>query len=136
MSETVTPATAVPSSDTAGGRGGGRSGRGYRGNRTTSTSTTPRARSTFKGNTEEMNGHVFQRFNECNDEKLFSKTVEAVGEYIAKKLKYPGNMDSLTNDLTLPTIPEPEELIQRRLAFLSRPSGTRRSRPTVPVTIT
>jgi len=57
MSETVIPATAVPSSDTAGGRGGGRSGgrgrgrsgRGYRGIRT--TSTTPRARSTFKGNT-------------------------------------------------------------------------------------
>jgi hypothetical protein len=83
-----------------------------------------------------MNGHVFQCFNECNDKKLFSKTVEAVGEYIAKKLKYPGNMDSLTNDLTLPTIPEPEELIQRRLASLSRPSGTRRSRPTVPVPIT
>jgi len=57
-----------------------------------------------------MNGHIFQCFNECNDKKQFSKTVEAVGEYIAKKLKYPGDMDSLTKDLTLPTIPEPEEL--------------------------
>jgi len=75
-----------------------------------SNSTTPRARSTFKGNTREMNGHVFQCFNECNDKKQFSKTVEAVGEYIAKKLKDPGDMDSLTKDLTLPTIPEPEEL--------------------------
>jgi hypothetical protein len=41
---------------------------------------------------------------------MTSKTVEAVGEYISKKLKYPGHMDSLTKDLTLPTIPEPEEL--------------------------
>jgi hypothetical protein len=57
-----------------------------------------------------MNGHVFQCFNECNDKTQFSKTVEAVGEYIAKKLKYPGNMDSLTKDLVLPTIPESEEL--------------------------
>jgi hypothetical protein len=49
--------------------------------------------------------------NECNDKKQFSKTVQAVGgEYIAKKLKYPGDMDSLTKDLTLPTIPKPEEL--------------------------
>ena len=114
MSETVTPTPAAPSSGTAGGRGSGRGrgrsgrGRGYRGNRT--TSTTARARSTFKGNTKEMNGHVFQCFNECNDKKQFSKTVKAVGEYIAKKLKYPGDMDSLTKDLVLPTIPKPEEL--------------------------
>ena len=57
-----------------------------------------------------MNGHVFQCFNECNNKKQFSKTVAAVGEYIAKKIKYPGDMDSLTKDLVLPTIPEPEEL--------------------------
>jgi hypothetical protein len=57
-----------------------------------------------------MNGHVFQCFNECDDKKQFSKTVEAVGEYIAKKLKYPGDIDSLTKDLVLPTIPEPKEL--------------------------
>ena len=65
-----------------------------------------------------MNGHVFQCFNECDNKKQFSKTVEAVGEYIAKKLKYPGNMDSLTNDLTLPTIPEPEELDPEETSLL------------------
>jgi hypothetical protein len=48
--------------------------------------------------TEKMNGHVFQCFNKCEDKKLFSKTVEALGEYIAKKLKYPGDMVSLTKD--------------------------------------
>ena len=46
-----------------------------------------------------MNGHVFQCFNECEDKKHFSKTVEALGEYIAKKLKYPGHMASLTKKL-------------------------------------
>jgi len=44
-----------------------------------------------------MKGHVFQCFNECDDKKQFSKKVEAVGEYITKKLKYLGDMDSLTS---------------------------------------
>ena len=70
----------------------------------------PRVRSTFKGNTEEMNGHVFQCFNECEDKKHFSKTIEALREYIAKKLKYPGDMASLTKDFVRPEIPEPTEL--------------------------
>ena len=51
-----------------------------------------------------MNGHVFQFFNEC------LKTVEALGEYIAKKLKYPGDMVSLTKDFVKPEIPKPTEL--------------------------
>jgi len=66
--------------------------------------------STFKGNTEEMNGHVFQFFNKCEDKKHFSKTVEALGEHIAKKLKYPGDMVSLTKDFVKPEIPIPTEL--------------------------
>jgi len=85
MSETVASPLIIPSSSTASGRGGGR-GRGQsgsrgRGNRHGSrATTTPRVCSTFKGYTKEMNGHVFQCFK-----KQFSKTVEAVGEYIAKK---------------------------------------------------
>jgi hypothetical protein len=57
-----------------------------------------------------MNGHVFQCFNECEDKKHFSKTLEALGEYIAKKLKYPGDMPSLTKDFVRPKIPKPTEL--------------------------
>ena len=57
-----------------------------------------------------MNGHVFQCFNECEDKQQFSKTVEALGEYIAKKLKYPGDMASLTKDFVRPEIPKPTEL--------------------------
>jgi hypothetical protein len=62
------------------------------------------------GNTEEMNGHVFQCFNECEDKKQFSKTVEALGEYVAKKLKYLGDMASLTKDFVRPEILKPTEL--------------------------
>ena len=57
-----------------------------------------------------MKFHVFQCFNECENKKQFSKTVEALGEYIAKKLKYPGNMVSLTKDFVRPEIPKPTEL--------------------------
>ena len=93
MSETVAYPSIVPSSGTASGRGGGRgrgrSGSHGRGNRHGSrATTTPRVRSTFKGNTEEMKGRVFQCFNECEDKKHFSKAVEALGAYITKKLKY------------------------------------------------
>ena len=119
MSETVASPLIVPSGSTASGRGGGRGrgrGRGRsgsrgRGNRHGSrATTTPRVCSTFKGNTKEMSGHVFQCFNKCKDKKQFLKTVEVVGEYIAKKLKYPGDMASLTKDFVRPKIPKPTEL--------------------------
>jgi len=115
MSETVASPLIVPNSGTASGRGGGQ-GRGRsrsrgRGNcHGSRATTTPRVLSTFKGNTKEMKGHVFQCFNECEDKKQFSKTVEALGEYIAKKLKYPGNMASLTKDFVRPKIPKPTKL--------------------------
>ena len=115
MSETVVSPLIVPSGSTASGRGGGQ-GRGRRGSRSCGNrhgsrgTTTPRVPSTFKGNTEEMNGHVFQCFNKCEDKKQFSKTVEALGEYIAKKPNYPGDMASLTKDFVRPEIPKPTEL--------------------------
>jgi len=57
-----------------------------------------------------MNGHVFQCFNERDDKRQFSKTVEILGEYIAKNLKYPGDLALLTKHLTLSTIPRPQHL--------------------------
>jgi len=115
MSETVASPLIIPSGSTASGRGSGQ-GRGQsgsrgRGNRHGSRATTsPRVCSTFKGNTKEMNGHLFQCFNKCEDKKQFSKTVEALGEYIAKKVKYPGDMASLTKDFVRPKLPKPTEL--------------------------
>jgi hypothetical protein len=38
------------------------------------------------------------------------KTEEALREYIAKKLKYPEDMASLTKDFVKPEIPKPTEL--------------------------
>ena len=54
-----------------------------------------------------MNGHVFQCFNETAISNQFAKTVEVLGEYIAKHVKFPGDMSSLTEHLTQPTLTTP-----------------------------
>jgi hypothetical protein len=56
-----------------------------------------------------MHGHVFQCFTEGNSSNQFTRTVEALGEYVSTNMKNSGNMLSLTEDLVLPTIPEPGE---------------------------
>ena len=92
-----------------GGRGGrGRGGRNHAGNRGAGRPTN--AATKFKGNTAEMNGHVFQCFNENGISNQFTKTVEALAEYIAKHLKFPGDMTSLTEDLVQPTLTAPVAL--------------------------
>ena len=108
---TAVPSNTVPSGKGYQGKGGGRKGAG-RGGRGTGrdgnhSSTT---RSIFKGNTVKMNGHVFQCYSEHGQKKQFAKTVEALGEYIAKELKHPGDLAPLTQDLTLPTVKEPDDL--------------------------
>jgi hypothetical protein len=72
MSETVASPLIVPSSSTASRRSSGQgreqSGSHGCGNRHGSrATTTPRVCSTFKGNTKEMNGHVFQCYIECEE---------------------------------------------------------------------
>ena len=57
-----------------------------------------------------MNGHVFQCFDECSAKNEFVRTVQALGEYVVKNLKQPGDMVSLTKSLTLPTIEVPADL--------------------------
>ena len=57
-----------------------------------------------------MNGNVFQCFTENEAKNQFNKTVEALGEYVAKNMKYAGDMMQLTKELEQPTIEEPEEL--------------------------
>ena len=54
-----------------------------------------------------MHGHVFQCFNESNSSNQFTRTVEALGEYVPTNLKNSGNMTSLMEGLILPIIPEP-----------------------------
>ncbi|KAL7577099.1 hypothetical protein ACA910_019703 [Epithemia clementina (nom. ined.)] len=57
-----------------------------------------------------MNGHVFQCFNETSDKKQFSKTVEALGEYVAKNMKFPGDLSPLLKDLKAPTLAMPADI--------------------------
>jgi hypothetical protein len=65
----------------------------------------------FKGNTADMNGHVFECYDERGDRTQFSKTLEALGEYAFKNLKYPENLKSIFIDpMTAPKIDMPEEL--------------------------
>jgi len=115
----TTPAAATPAPASGGGdpgggtqrQGGGRGGRGRENHRRGGRhSNTPRTGSVFKGNTPGMNGHVFKCFDERDDKKQFSKTVEILGEYIAKNLKYPGDLAPLTKHLTVPTVPRPQHL--------------------------
>jgi len=74
----VAVATATATASRYGGRGGGRSG-------SNSTNRVPK----FKGNTEGMNGHVFQSHNENASKNQFLKTVEALSEYINKNQRKP-----------------------------------------------
>jgi hypothetical protein len=57
-----------------------------------------------------MNGHVFQCPNEGGEKNEFTKTIEALHEYIAKKITYPGDMWNLTTDMTEPVVPEPPQI--------------------------
>jgi hypothetical protein len=69
------------------------------------------ARSTFKGNTADMNGHVFECYEERGDRTQFPKTLEALGEYAAKNLKHPEDLKSLFEEtMTSPDIAEPADL--------------------------
>jgi hypothetical protein len=69
------------------------------------------ARSNFKGNTADMNGHVFECYEERGDRTQFPKTLEALGEYAPKNLKHPEDLKLLfEEEMVAPTIGEPEDL--------------------------
>jgi hypothetical protein len=94
----------VPSGGHGRGRGGGGRGRG-RGSginsRGTQGSGPARIRApAFKGNTEGINGHVFQCHGENTDKQQFMKTVGILGEYVNKTFTYP-------QDLASTATPEP-----------------------------
>jgi hypothetical protein len=107
----TTPATSNGNRNGGGGRGRGRGGNrgrgsGRTGNNTNSTKTT----SDFKGHTKEMNGHVFECFQEGTKPSQFTKSLEALGEYIAKNVKNPRDMMSITDKLKAPVVPVPASL--------------------------
>jgi Zinc knuckle len=81
---------------------------------TTAPATTPK--NSFKGNTKDMNGHVFQVHHEQVDPQQFDKTVQALSEYAMKNLKQAGDLVSFFKDLKVPTIPMVADLITSTLA--------------------
>ena len=46
----------------------------------------------FVGETADMNGHVFQTFNESQNKRKFTKTVETLQRYVNKNGKYAGDL--------------------------------------------
>jgi hypothetical protein len=68
-------------------------------------------RSHFKGNALDMSGHVFGCYEERGDRTQFSKTLEALGEYAAKRLKHPEDLKPMFEEtMTTPSIAEPPDL--------------------------
>lgn len=81
---------------TSGGRGRGR-GRS-RGNRTQAGRGQNRAsgrNTTFKGTTAEMNGNVFECYDEQSDRRQYAKSIEALEGYVKKELTYSEDMAPL-----------------------------------------
>jgi len=66
----------------------------------------------FKGHTAELGGHVFQVFHESNNRNQFAQTIEALGEYFAKNMKYAGDIMPLARDLKNPEVSEPTAIAQ------------------------
>jgi hypothetical protein len=123
-SETSTSTSSITSRNTSinsnvtgiGGRGRGRNGNRGRGQDRNRQHNGNKPATAFKGHTIEMNGHVFECFHEGTKQGQFTKTLEALGEYIAKNIKNPGDMMSLTEELTTPTVTRPNALDDKEKA--------------------
>ena len=97
-------------------RGNRRSGRGNRTARGTGqgngTRTTGRnvGRTRFKGSTEEMNGNVFECYEEQSDRRQFAKTLEALESYVKTKLAFSEDLAPLFGmEISEPTIEKPDD---------------------------
>jgi hypothetical protein len=64
----------------------------------------------FKGDTEQMNGHVFECYDEQSDRRQFAKTIEALEGYAKKHLTFSDDLAPLS--ASVPSLPA-----------LSRPPG-------------
>jgi hypothetical protein len=66
--------------------------------------------SLFKGDAADMNGHVYQTFNESDDKRQFRKTTEALGRWINLHTKNSGDLMVLYTDLQEPVIEKPKNI--------------------------
>ena len=116
-SDAASTATAGDAGRTSGGRGG-RGGRAYcrgaagRGDHTYGgRGRTGTNRTVFKGDTDDMNGNVFQCFLERRDRRQYEKTVEALEGYVKKTLKYHEDIADLFGpEMKNPEVEKPKEL--------------------------
>ena len=115
ISSLTTGASATP----AGGRGGGRNnnrrgsraGRGGGTGQSATGSTTAARRSTFKCDTEEMNGNVFECYEEQVDRRQYAKTLQALNAYSRKTMEGAADLASLFDDTpTEPVLAEPGDM--------------------------
>lgn len=69
---------------------GNRGGQGRRGGASSSgtSSSGVRSASPFRGSTPEINGNVFQRFEEQQEQRRYIKTMEALEAYVKTKLDF------------------------------------------------
>ena len=107
----LTGAPSVAGTGTASrSRRGRRSGRGA-GNSKKPSNSKPSAQAlSFKGETPDMNKHVFQCPGEGHIEKKFGNTVEALGAYIMKKMKHPKDVTALWKKIEEPVIARPTNI--------------------------
>jgi hypothetical protein len=96
------------SSGGRGGRGRWQTNRGGRGNRSSTKARGVGA--VFKGNTEGMNGNVFQCYGESTGKQQFLKTVGVLGEHITKTFTYPQDVASVRKSFKIMPLVQPAEL--------------------------
>src|SRR5688500_3678558 len=97
--ETDSNAKGVNTGVRQGGRGHSSRSHGwsYRSSRTGSSSL-QRKKSNFRGNTEGMNGNIFQCHLEKTDKKQFLKILGVLEELINKTFEYPEDVASICVD--------------------------------------
>ena len=70
-------------------------------------------RAMFTGNTADMNGNVFQCYEEQSDRRQYAKMIEALDAYVKKKLTFAADMAPLfASTMAIPAINLPNDLAE------------------------
>ena len=103
MSESISASTISGVTESTTGRTSGAGTRGSRGGRSRGQGQRGQGRggplritrTNFKGDTEGMNGNVFECYEEQNDRRQFMRTREALDGYVKKTLKFVEDLSPL-----------------------------------------
>ena len=107
--------------------GRGREGRGRgRGNRKRFHMRSKKDKS-FKGNTPEMNGHVFEGYGESVEKQQYTKTVNALAELISKTMDYPKDVVSICKIFELNDVRSQRTLHQKKRRVIQKSSSGRQT---------